>query len=99
MRPHRTSWSSLVFGVIFAAAGVLLVTNGVNLLTRLDWIGPLLLIVVALCLFASAVVDRPRSFQGPPPMAPPATWGGAPQSSAAGSPPGGAETSGGEPPA
>ena len=44
MHAHRTSWASLAFGLIFAGAGVLLLTNGVSLITRLDWIGPILLL-------------------------------------------------------
>ena len=99
MRPHRTSWSSFVWGVIFAAAGVLLITNGVSLVTRLDWIGPILLILVALCLFASAVGSRPRSVQTPPATVPPAPWGGAPEGPGGGSSAGGTEAAGGEPPA
>ena len=99
MHAHRTSWASLVFGLIFAGAGVLLITNGVSLITRLDWIGPIFLILVALCLFASALGDRPRPVQDPPAAVPPAPWGAGPESSEAGSPQGGAEASGGAPPA
>ena len=99
MRLHRTSWSSLVFGLIFAGAGVLLITNGVSLITRLDWIGPIFLILVALCLFASAVGGRPRPVQGTPAAVPPVGWGGAPEDSGTSTPPGGPEPSGGEPPA
>ena len=99
MRRRRTSWSTLVFGLIFAGAGVLLLTNGVSLVTRLDWIGPIFLILVALCLFASAIGDRPRPVQAPLAAVPQAPWGGAPESSGAGSPPGGPEPSGGAPPA
>ena len=99
MRRRRTSWSTLIFGLIFAGGGVLLLTNGVGLVTRLDWIVPIFLILVALGLFGSAVGDRPRPGQVPPTAVPPAPWGGAPESSGAGSPPGGPEPSGGEPPA
>ena len=98
MRAHRTSWASLVFGLIFAGAGVLLLTNGVSLITRLDWIGPILLILVALCLLASAVGDRPRPVQAPAAV-PPAPWGGVPEDPGGGSSGGGAEAPGGEPPA
>jgi hypothetical protein len=71
MRPHRTSWGSLVFGLLFIGAGILLLTNGVDLVTRLDWVGPILLIAVAVCLIASAVGDRPRPASGTPIGAPP----------------------------
>jgi hypothetical protein len=99
MRAHRTSWSTLVFGLIFAAAGVLLITNGVSLITRLDWIVPIFLILVALGLFASALGDRRRPVQDPPAAIPPAPWGAGPEISEAGLPQGGAEASGGAPPA
>jgi hypothetical protein len=99
MHAHRTSWASLVFGLIFAGAGVLLLTNGVSLITRLDWIGPILLILVALCLLASAVGDRPRPVWAPPAAVPPAPWGGVPEGPGGGSSGGGAEAPGGEPPA
>jgi hypothetical protein len=99
MHAHRTSWASLVFGLIFAGAGVLLLTNGVSLVTRLDWIGPILLILVAFCLFASAVGSRPRPVQTPLATFPPAPWGVAPESPETGSRPGEPEPSGGEPPA
>jgi hypothetical protein len=97
MQPHRISWSSLVFGLLFAGAGVLLITNGVSLVTRLDWIGPIVLILVALCLFASAVGDRARHVQAPPLAVPPVPGAGAPESSGAGTPSAGAEASAGEP--
>jgi hypothetical protein len=64
MRSHRTSWASLAFGLLFVGAGVLLLTNGVDLATRLHWVGPIFLIVVAFCLIASAVADRPRPVTG-----------------------------------
>ena len=72
MRSHRTSWGSLGFGLIFIAVGALLLTNSVNLATRLDWVGPIFLIVVAFCLIASAVADRPRLAAGASWSAPPA---------------------------
>ncbi len=97
MRAPRFCWSSFVFGLIFVGTGVLLLTNGVSLVTRLDWIGPILLIVVALGLFASAVGSRPRPVQYPPAGMPPAPWGGTLESSGAGSPAAGVEGSGGEP--
>jgi threonine/homoserine/homoserine lactone efflux protein len=97
MRAHRTSWASLVFGLIFAGAGVLLLTNGVSLITRLDWIGPIFLILVALSLLASAVGDRPRPVQAPPAAVPPAPWGGVPERPGGGSSGGEAEAPGGEP--
>ena len=99
MRAPRFCWSSLIFGLIFVGAGVLLLTNGVSLVTRLDWIGPILLIVVAFCLFASAAGSRPRPVPTPPTMFPPAPWGGAPESARAVSPHGAAEEPGGETPA
>ena len=99
MRARRFCWSSFVFGLIFVGAGVLLLTNGVSLITRLDWIGPILLILVAFYLFASAVGSRPRPMQAAPATFPPAPWGGAPESPGTGSPPGEPEPSGGEPPA
>ena len=71
MRIHRTSWSSLAFGLLFIGVGVLLLTNGVDLATRLDWVGPIFLIVVAFCLIASALADRPRPVPGAPWVAPP----------------------------
>jgi hypothetical protein len=76
MRVHRTSWSTLIFGLIFAGGGVLLLTNGVGLVTRLDWIVPIFLILVALLLFASAIGDRARPVQDPPAAVPPSPWGG-----------------------
>ncbi len=99
MRAHRTCWSSVVWGVIFAAAGVVLITNGVSLVTQLDWIGPIFLILVAFCLFASAMGNRPHPVQLPPVAVAQAPWGGAPESPGAGSPPGGPGPSGGAPPA
>ncbi len=66
MGGHRTSWGSLAFGLVFVGVGALLLTNGVNLATRLDWVGPIFLIVVAFCLIASAVADRPRPAAGAP---------------------------------
>jgi hypothetical protein len=86
-----------VWGVIFAAAGVLLITNGGSLVTQLDWIVPILLILVALGLFASAVGSRPRPVTYPPAGMPPAPWGGTPEGTGAGAPPAGVEGSGGEP--
>jgi hypothetical protein len=99
MHAHRTSWASLAFGLIFAGAGVLLLTNGVSLITRLDWIGPILLILVALCLLASAVGRRPGPMQTPPATFPPAPWGGAAESARANSPQSATEAAGEEPPA
>jgi hypothetical protein len=99
MRAPRFCWSSFVFGLIFVSAGVLLLTDGVSLVTRLDWIGPILLILVALCLFASAVGRRPRLVQTPPATFPPAPWGGDPESARATSSQVAAEAPGEEPPA
>ena len=99
MRAPRFCWSSFVFGLIFVGTGVLLLTNGVSLVTRLDWIGPILLILVALCLLASAVGRRPGPVPIPPATFPPAPWGGAPESSRTDSPQGATEASGEEPPA
>jgi hypothetical protein len=81
MAGRRTSWTSLAFGLIFIGVGVLLLTSGVDLTTRLHWAGPILLVIVALCLIASALGGRARPAPSAPPVAPsvpPAySWGGA----------------------
>ena len=66
MRGRRTSWSSLVFGLVFIGVGIIVLTDRVDLVTRLRWAGPIFLIVVAFCLIVSVVVDRPRPALGPP---------------------------------
>lgn len=96
MQTRRFCWSSLVWGVIFTAAGVLLMTNGVGLVTRLDWIVPIFLILVAFGLFASAVGRRPQPVQLSPAAVPPPPWGGTSGAPASGSAPSGVDASGGE---
>ncbi len=54
MQRHPVDPVSLVFGLVFAAAGALLLANRLDLLTQARWLVPLLLIVVALAMFASA---------------------------------------------
>jgi hypothetical protein len=71
MPTHQTSWTCLVSGLLFIGVGVLLLTDQVDLVARLSWVAPIVLIVVAIGLIASAVGGRP----GP---APGASWAPAP---------------------
>lgn len=59
MRRHPTDVVSFAFGVVFVAAGALLVSDRLALLTDLRWAVPALLIVVALSMFGS-LLGRPR---------------------------------------
>jgi hypothetical protein len=54
MQRHSVDPVSLVFGMLFAAAGGLLLANRFDLLTQVRWLVPLVLIVVALALLGSA---------------------------------------------
>ncbi len=93
MRSHRTDWFSLVFGLIFAGGGVLLVTDRSDFVRQLYWVAPVVLIVVALCLIGSALMDRPRPVQGYP-AALREPWPVQPEHPLAGTPGGGAEPTG-----
>ncbi|HAW10325.1 MAG: hypothetical protein ABSC16_11135 [Candidatus Dormibacteria bacterium] len=75
MQGRRTSWFSLFFGVVFLGVGALLLTGQVGVVTRLRWAGPILLIVIALCLIGWAVAERPRPMPGAPQAASPVSWG------------------------
>jgi hypothetical protein len=54
MQRHPTDPISFIFGVLFVGAGVLLLVDRLDLLTRAHLVLPLVLIVVALGMFASA---------------------------------------------
>jgi len=75
MQGRRTNWSSLFFGLVFLSVSALLLTGQVGLVTRLRWAGPVLLIVIALCLIGWAVAERPRPISGTPQVTPPGPWG------------------------
>ena len=66
MQGRRTNWSSLFFGLVFLGVAALLLTGQVGLVTSLRWAGPLLLIVIAICLIGWAVAERPRPMAGAP---------------------------------
>jgi hypothetical protein len=68
MQRHSVDPVSLVFGMLFAAAGGLLLANRFDLLTQVRWLVPLVLIVVALALLGSASWSlRRRDERGDPP--------------------------------
>ncbi len=75
MQGRRTNWSSLFFGLVFLGVSGLLLTGQADLVTRLRWAGPILLIVIALCLIGWAVAERPRPFPGASSAMPPSSWG------------------------
>jgi hypothetical protein len=54
MQRHPTDPVSLVFGAVFAGAGALLAADRVDLVSGGRWAWPLLLIVIALAMLASA---------------------------------------------
>jgi cytochrome c oxidase subunit IV len=54
MQRHPADLISLIFGVLFAGAGSLMLVDRLDLLTQARWILPLLLIVLALAMLASA---------------------------------------------
>jgi len=92
MPGRRTSWVSVAFGLIFTGVGALLLTNGADLSTRLHWAGPIFLVVVALCLIASALGGRSRPVAGAPFVAP-----SVPVQGPGGSPVGGSAPGAGQP--
>lgn len=54
MQRHPVDAVSLVFGLLFAAAGGVLVAGRLDVLTQANWLGPAVLIAVALAMFAAA---------------------------------------------
>jgi hypothetical protein len=75
MQGRRTNWSSLFFGLVFLGVAALLLSGQVGVVTSLRWAGPILLIVIALCLIGWAVAERPRPAPSTPQVAPPSPWG------------------------
>jgi hypothetical protein len=68
MQRHPADPVSLVFGMLFAGAGGLLLANRFDLLTQVRWLVPLVLILVALAMLASASWSLGRSDdRGDPP--------------------------------
>jgi hypothetical protein len=71
MERHPADPVSLVAGIVFAVAGVLLLANRLDLLSQARWVGPLLLIVLAILMLvsvspwrrgqAAAAAERPES--------------------------------------
>ena len=58
MQRHPTDPISLVAGVTFAVAGVLLLADRLDVLAQARWVLPLLLIVIAVVLLASVTPRR-----------------------------------------
>jgi len=53
MRRHPADLVSLMFGLLFLAAGSVLLSDHLDLLGDLRWAGPAVLIVVAMAMLAS----------------------------------------------
>ena len=75
MTRHSTDPLSLFFGLVFAGAGAIVLADRVDLADRLRWAWPIVLIALALAMFASAAtarrVSRPAVDRPPqPPGAP-----------------------------
>ena len=60
MEQHRVDALSLVFGLIFAAAGLLLLGGGPTLVDRLPmaWVGPIVAIGLGVILLLAARPER-----------------------------------------
>jgi cytochrome c-type biogenesis protein CcmH/NrfF len=58
MQRHPTDPVSLVAGVVFAVAGVLLLADRLDILAQARWVLPLLLIVIAVVLLVSVTPRR-----------------------------------------
>ncbi len=58
MQRHPTDLISLVAGVTFAVAGVLLLADRLDVIAQARWVLPLLLIVIAVVLLVSVTPHR-----------------------------------------
>ncbi len=65
MQRHPADAVSLVFGLLFAAAGGVLVAGRLDVLTQANWVLPSLLIAVALAMFAIAAWSLRQPGEGP----------------------------------
>jgi hypothetical protein len=65
MERHPADPVSLVAGIVFAVAGVLLLANRLDLLSQARWVGPLLLIVLAIVMLVSVSPWRRDQADGP----------------------------------
>ncbi len=64
MQRHPADMLSLLSGAVFIVAGALMLANRLDVLTQAHWLLPLLLIVVALAMFASASWSARRDRDG-----------------------------------
>ncbi len=64
MQRHPADMLSLICGAVFVVAGALMLANRFDVLTQARWLLPLLLIVVALAMFASASWSARRDRDG-----------------------------------
>ena len=68
MRRHPVDLVSFAFGVVFLAAGSLLLSDRLNLLADLRWAVPALLIVIAVAMFASLRETSDGGVRSAPPV-------------------------------
>jgi len=67
MNTHRFDLIAFVFGALFAALGVIGLTEAALLtLTDLRWIGPAVLVLLGVALVVSAARREPCDEDGPP---------------------------------
>ena len=65
MRRHPADLLSLFFGLVFAAAGLLLLSGGGGALS-LAWVGPLVAIALGAVLVLAARTSQPPAEEQPP---------------------------------